>query len=351
MVEKEKAFHLKKSLSILLVVLILFLVIARIILPSVLLKKTNNYLANFSPNYYLHMNDLDISLLRGAYRFKEVIGKTKNPEKEFIKIKQIDVSIAWREIFKGRILTDVVTENFDFLVIKDIKKLSPPKKESKDIKDTLFPVDVERVDLKNSSIAFEGYQSLDDKGTLTITNINGRITNVTPTPKFPVSFFNVTAKLIDKNALVKFAGAVNQIEHPFSWKLDTEIREFQMNSLNPYLIKHLPLTFTKGTLDLYSEMISEKGIVKGYFKPFLRELKVISSHEKFINAKHFGIEMLTALANLILREQKTKSVATVIDFTYDKKLNFKMGKGISKAIKHGFEQQLSPGIEDRYHLK
>ncbi len=61
---------------------------------------------------------------------------------------------AWSEVFKGRILTVINAKDVDFIVTKELNKLSSPKKETDSLKDTLFPLDAERVDIHNGSIVF-----------------------------------------------------------------------------------------------------------------------------------------------------------------------------------------------------
>jgi hypothetical protein len=331
-------------------ILVVFIVI-RLALPSFLLKKANESLAGISPQYAIHIGDLSLSILRGAYTFIDISGQLTEKNKKFLTIKEIDVSIAWREVFKGKILTDIKAGNIDFLVIKDIKQLTPPTKDKSGVRNTLFPVEVSRLDIINAGFSFEGYESFSGKELFKVDKINGRITNLTPTQNNRLTYFNLVATIIDPTTQFKIAGEANQLETPLVWDLDLEVKDFHLNTLNPYFLKHLPLTFTKGTLDVYSEAQSKKGIVKGYVKPFIRELEVIANKEHFISLKHFGFEMISALANLMLRESKTKSIATKFEFTYDKKLNFKIAKSLSKALGHGFIQQLSPGIEDQYNLK
>lgn len=340
----------KKKIMIFSLIFLLF-VMARAALPSFLLKKSNKFLADFSPTYALHMEDLDISIIRGAFRFQGITGKVKEDDQKFLNINTVDVSIAWREIFKGRILTDIKVEKCDFLVIKNIAKLSSPKKEARDIKNNFFPVKVERLDLLDMSVSFEGYESIKENALLNVSNINGRVTNLTPTKDFPLSFFVISANVVDPTSKFNFVGEINQTISPFEWNLDMELRDFNLTVINPYLKRHVPLTFTKGSLDLYSEVVSTKGKIKGYAKPFFKDLDVVANKEEFKGPKHFGFEILTALSNLITREPKTKSVATVLDFTLDDKLKFKMGKSVAKAIEHGFKQQIPPGIEDRYNIK
>jgi hypothetical protein len=348
----EMAAKKKKKVLLVIVSIVVILIVLRIALQPILLKKANKFLATFSPVYSVHIDKISLSIFTGGYQFKKIIAELKEDKKKFLEIEGIGVSMAWREIFKGRLVTDIEVTGVKFLVIKDIKKLQPPKTEEKSkAKKQLFPIDIERFDLKDSSITFEGYESMDEKNYLTINDINGRMTNLTPNEKNPLSYFNLKANMLDPDATLKLAGALNMIKKPIVWDLDAEIRNFHLNLMNPYFKKHLPLTFTKGTLDLYSEAQSKEGTVKGYVKPFIRELDVVANKEKFKSAKHFGFEAITAIANLVLREAKTKSVATKVDFTYDKKLNFDSGKVLSKTLKHAFNQQISPGIDDQYQLK
>lgn len=345
--QSERKFGKQKI--IIPVVFLLILIIGRMTLPKILLKKTNKYLSEFSPNYYLHMNDIDLNILLMSYRFKEVIGKLKGSDQQFLKIESVDVSIAWREIFRGRILTDITTEKLDFLIMKDMKKISPKKEEAYGIKNKLFPVRVERLDLLNASITFEDYKSLNDESRLKISNISGRITNINPTEKSPLTFFSLKSNLLDRTSIFTCVGELNELKNPSDWNLDAETKDLQLSALNPYLIKHLPITFTKGTLDVYSEVKSENGKIVGYVKPFFKDIKVKMNKGKLIRIKHFGIEIVKDLANLVLRS-KTRTLATILEFEYDKKFKIKETKKISKDSKNSIKLQIRPGIEDRYNI-
>ena len=345
-----KSIYKKKKIYIP-AIIIAVLIVFRMILPQILLTQANKYLASFSPTYSLHMEDLDLSIIRGAYSFQEITGKLKDDGKVFLTIKEVDVSIAWREVFRGKIVTDIVTDKVDFLFLKDMSKLNPPsKKEAQDVKETLFPVKVETVDLRRAQVVFEEYPSLDDKSRLRIENINGRITNLTPDEDDQLSSFNLSAALQGKSETV-FIGSLNLTKTPMLWDVDVELKDFDMASLNPVLKRNLPLTFTKGRLDLFAEAQNENKVIKGYIKPFIKDIDVVANKEKFVGIKHFGIEILTALGNLILRDSDTKTVATYLDFNYNGAFNISTGQGISEALEHGFGQKLQPGIEDKYHIK
>lgn len=331
-----------------------FLLVARLILQPLLLKEINKFLATFSPTLEFHVNDLDISFIRGSYSFDEVNGRVKGAGRKFVTIETVDVSVAWRELFKGRVLTDISVEGLDFSLTKSLQDAlakTPKKEEAREVKDTLFPVKVERLDVKNSTVTLDDYPSLEEGKKFQLSNIDGRISNLTPREGFPLSFFNLNGTLFG-NADIKTSGHLNTLSTPLKWDVDTELRDFDLRSANEFLKSKLPLTFTKGNLDVYAEVKSENGQIEGYVKPFLKNIDVIKGGERFTGPKHWFIEILAALGNLVLRTSDTKSVATRIPFSMDEKgFHIEKGEALSKAIEHGFERKLSPGVEDALELK
>lgn len=332
--------------------IIAVLVVIRVILPSLLLVKVNGFLAEFSPTYKFHIKDLDLSIIRGAYRFEGITGTLKKDKRVFATATSVEVSIAWRELFKGRVLTDVEIDTLDFTYLKELTDVAKKDdtKDAQEAKDALFPVRVERLDLRESSITLEELPSLEEGKRLQATSINGRISNLTPEEKFPISFYNLRATLLGESVF-KVAGHLNMVKKPLAWDVDSEVKGFNIPQLNYYLKRNLPVTFTKGKLDLYLEAKSENGKIDGYAKPFIKDLDVMANKEKFQGPKHWFMEVLTALGNLILRTSDTKTVATKIPFSFDKTFKMETGEALSKAIENGFQQKLSPGIEDQFDIK
>jgi hypothetical protein len=347
-------WYKKKKITIPLAIFV-FLLVVRAVMVPIAHKELNKFLATFSPTLYFHMADLDVHIIRGAYSFDGIVGKVKGQKNPFLEIEKVDVSIAWREIFKGKVVTDieVIAPDFSYTnELKDAIAKSPKKQDQAETaKDKLFPVKIERVDLKQGVVKLDDYPSLEENKKFTVTNIEGRLTNLTADKKFPLSFFNLKATLFG-NSVVKTAGHLNTLAKPMEWDVDGELRGFDMTSANQFLKRKVPLTFTKGKLDLYAEAESTHGKIEGYVKPFLKNIDVIKTKENFKGPKHWFIEIVTAVGNLVLRASDTKSVATRIPFSMDKSgVHVDSGEALSKAIQHGFEQQLSPGVEDKYDLE
>lgn len=350
----KRPWFKKKKITIPLTIFV-FLLAVRMVLVPVAHKQLNKFLAEFSPTLYFHMDDLDIHIIRGAYSFEGITGKVKGKKNEFLKIERVDVSMAWREIFKGKVVTDIEVTAPDFSYTKDLNQAfanaSKDKKQANTAKEKLFPVKIERVDIKSGKVTLDDYPSLDEKSKFTVRNIDGRITNLTPEKKFPLSFFNVKASLPGQSD-IKTTGHLNTLAKPMEWDVDSELRGFDMTAANTFLKRKVPLTFTKGKLDLYAEAESQKGSVQGYVKPFIKNVDVVKNQENFKGPKHWAIEVVTALGNLILRASDTKSVATKIPFSMDKAgVHVDSGEALSKAIQHGFEEKLSPGIENKYEIE
>lgn len=338
--------------------LVILVVVVRVVGPLVVRQQLNKFLADFSPIYSGHIDDVSLGVLRGAYQFRGFELRLKDPKMRtdrFVYGKLVDVSLAWRELLNGRITTDIAVEGVDIVLTNNVMNAfaNAPKSAKEDTQEAankLFPVRVERVDVQSSSFEFAELISIPDSKRWKITGIEGRISNVTPTEGVPIMFVTASGALFD-NAKLKVAAQVNQQIKPLAWDVDAEIRDFDLVEANTYLKRKLPLTFTSGKLDLFAEARSIEGGMEGYVKPFLKRADVIASRESFAGLKHFGIEISTAATNLILRSSKEKTLATKVLFTYQNgefKLN--SAKAIGEAFKNGFREVLAEGIDDEMSL-
>lgn len=345
----------KRKIFVIPATVFLLLVAVRITLQPIVHKELNKFLADFSPTVSFHIGDLDLDIFRGAYAFEKVTGKMKDHRNDFIKIDEVDVSLAWRELFRGKIKTDIVVAGADFSYTKEVlsalKNMSKEKDNTKSAADKLFPVEIERVELKESKVTLDDYPGLSENQKFLVSDINGVIKNLKPVKENPFSDFFVTAQ-VPGNTNAKVEGRVALLQKPIEWNVDSELKGFDLSSANQFLRRKVPLTFTKGKLDLFAEARSKDGLTKGYVKPFIDNVDVMKVEEDFKGPKHWLIEAATAIGNLILRAPDAKSVATKIPFSIDKAgFHVDSGEALSKAIEHGFDEKLKRGLENTYELK
>lgn len=346
---------MKKFLKLPKWLLIIFgvLVVIRMALPAVLLHNINKFLKDFSPRLEAQVGDLDFGIIRGAYKIEDMKayleGKGDNP---FLVVDSVDVSISWREIFKGRFLTDITIEGLEFelseKLMDEVKaELATHKKDAEEAGDKVFPAQISRVDIRNSKFEYYDIKELP----LVLSGITGRVSNATPTPESPLMFFSIKGTFMDSST-VKTAGYVNLQEKPNPWTAGLELRDFETKKVNDFLRTKVPLTFTQGRLDLYSEMKSENGRLEGYIKPFLEDFKMIGNQKDFKGFKHAGVEIASAAVNGLLQRNENETLATKILFKHDQAgFDWNASEAINKTLENKFGEKLEPGLENRYQLE
>ncbi len=331
------------------IIAVLFVVI-RILAPPIILQKINNYLAVFSENYEGHIDDFGLSLWRGAYRLEKLSLKTKaSPVKTFATAADVDVSVAWRELFSGRILTDVVVTNLNF--IADAMTAKPakedPKKsvgEASDAGKKLFPVEIERIELRDSRLEYSDLHVFVDQ-------IEGRLSHVSGSEQNPISLMTFRGFFQGKSAL-KVVGDIDMIHKPVDWVISAELQRFNLAEASSLITRYVPLTFKKGNLDLYTEVKSEKSRISGYLKPFVKDAEVIGDDKDFKSIKHFGVEITVAFLNLFFRSSRDHILATKVLFKYEnKKFDWNINEVLSELFKNGYREPLPRGVENVLTLK
>lgn len=355
MKEKTKLKLLFKNKKVIIpLVLFTLLLTVRMVAQPLVHRSINKFLASFSPVMEFHVADMDISFLKGAYIFDSVTGKLKGNKNDFVEISEVKVSISWRDVLKGKIKTEIDITGLNFSYTKELKEALakvPKKKEGKKVINKIFPLDIGMIEVRDSTVILDDYKGLKDKEKVSFTDIKGSVTNLIADNDNPYSHLTLKAKLLGKT-MIETTGVINTLDTPWDWSIDSEMHGFDLTNANQFLKRKVPVTFTKGKLDIYAEAKSEEGKTEGYIKPFFKNIDVIEAEENLKGAKHWFIEVITALGNIILQSPDNKTVATLIPFTMNQSgVHLDKGEVLTKAIEHGFKQKLSPGIEDRFNLK
>lgn len=324
-------------------------------LSAMLLPRLNRYLSEFSPVYAIHIDKMRVNLFRMAYGFDAVQGTMKASKKSFLDVRSIDVSIAWRELLQARILTKIRVDQANVILTKalfaDAKDpKAKPKEDAKNVRDKLFPVKIAQVDLKDAAITYGNLVGQPESEMWRIRSVDGFVTNLNPTASQPFSQYRIEGELLKSGRFVA-SGQLNRTKNPLDWSAKAEVRNVNLPESNPALVAWVPLNFAEGHLDIFSEARSKGGKVEGYVKPYFDHAKVFENHQKFKNVKHFFIDLLAAVGNVILRRSSDKSVAAIIPFHSDGDgIEIEEGKALSSVIEHGFEKPLKKGLEHKYSL-
>jgi hypothetical protein len=290
--------------------------------------------------YEGHISDFDISLYRGAYQLQNLIIKKKGGmTPPILTVGEIDLSLAWRALLKKEISGDITIDrmNVQFIDSKDAdqKQLGREEKTQtwKDVLNTLIPISIESLKVRNSSLYFAN-TDLKDSPPVRLENVDLSVADLRTHEKNVESPFHLSA-LLQNHANLIAQGRIDILANPIRGSLDYKVANFRVSTINTILRAYIPIDLTSGTLSVYGETTLKGDEATGYSNVFLKEGDVIAPSQQFLSAKHFFIEILAGLANAILKNRHTKELAAHIPFHYkDKKMDIKTSDIVWSAVKN-----------------
>jgi len=318
----------------------IFLLILRLLLPSIILRVTNQRLQNESPVFAFHVNSLHLNLLQGEYNIEGISGVFKDTGEPFLNIHIVSVKLPWKEVFDQKFNTDLLIDRFNVVVSKKLVKQAQeeqnrlakasPKEEKKSF------INLHKIQILESSMEIQDYLDSDTKEKKEILDINLNISNATPTAKDAISNFSLSASMLGP-APLRIAGIVMRNKKPMEWDVNLEFLDLKLKAFNPMIQKEQMAFIHQGNLDLYAEAVSSGNKIKGYFKPFITKLKIDTPK----SSKVIGDLLYT-----LLKDSEDKTLATRVPFVYEKTLVFDIVAALKKAIENKISDHIKPGLED-----
>lgn len=342
----------KKKKFLIPIILILVVVGIGLLIEPFLLKTINKQAKTANPQFKGHVKDLDLHILTASVELEDITAKLKSNGRKFLDVKEVEVDLSWKKLFKGDIAFDVMVDTFNFAFASDlqeaIKKL--PKPEEKKKKE--LPFSIGEIEVKSSRIAVLGLPGIDVKEDISVRAINGNIRNISGDKDSKLGNYDFKANFLGQSKIVAKGNFDIAAETP-RWDTDFKLTNFDLKSINQTLRSQIPVTYKHGTLDVYSEVKSESGKIYGYVKPFLNDVQYMGNNKEFKSADHFLIEVLGATSNWMLENKDKETVATRVPFIYkDGKFQVETGVAIKEAVAHGFfeSDEVKKGIEKKYRL-
>src|SRR5690554_2331921 len=147
----------KKRYIIPLVILVLLLAF-RLYLPTLVKNYVNDVLANI-PGYYGHVEDIDIALIRGAYVINGMYLNKGTAESQipFLNFPKTDISIEWRSLFKGKIVSEINMDSPEITYVFEDQKEETGDAGVDDWSEALtdlVPIDINHLEVHNGKLAF-----------------------------------------------------------------------------------------------------------------------------------------------------------------------------------------------------
>ncbi|MDO6738912.1 DUF748 domain-containing protein [Wenyingzhuangia sp. 2_MG-2023] len=313
-------FYKKKRILIPSLIIVLFIGI-RIALPYLVKDYINKVLATSVTGYTGFVQNVGISLYRGAYQLDGFILKSNkaNSDIPFLDLPKNDISIHWKSLLHGKIVAEVIMDGPKINIVKEDQEKQPATNvEEEDWTKTLtsiIPIDINRLEITNGKITFAELTSK-PKIDLNIDNIKLLATNLrnvtSNNGKLP-STLNVTGTSIG-NGNLNINGGLDLIKEIPDMDISMEFTDIDITALNDFTKQYAQIDFEKGNLNLYSEIVIADSYLKGYFKPLIKNTQLIGEEDSFLQSIWEGF---VGFFQFIFRNQKNEVVASKIPLEGD----------------------------------
>lgn len=341
----------RKKWKIVLISILVLLIIARLLLPTIVLKYVNKTLAGIK-GYYGHVEDIDIALIRGAYQINDLLlvkVDTVTNQRDtipFFKTPQIDLSVEWRAIFKGKIVGEIEIAEPVLNFVKGKHKDEDVKQDTTDFKEVikkLMPLTINHFTIKNGQVHFlDPYASpVIDVPMKNIDVQADNLSNVNDSNKVLPSTIKMTGELYGGKMHMNIK--LNALEKQPTFDLNGGLESIEMRNLNPFFKKYGKFEVEKGTFAMYTEFAAKDGAFNGYVKPMIKEMDV----DKKGNLAQLAWQSVVQGVDNLLENNKTDKVATKLPVKgrFDQP-NTGLWTAISYVLRNAFVFALRPSIDN-----
>lgn len=333
--------------------ILLLLIIVRLALPSIVKRYVNKTL-NELPGYTGHVEDIDLSLYRGAYKIKGLVLEEEkgNPKYPFLQIAQTDLSIEWKSIFKGKIAGEVIMKSPKINIVAttstDTTSEATQEHWTEVVKD-LMPITINRFEANNGKIAYLDFNASPDIN-LNVENMHLvalNLANVEEEGNALPSTVTLTGTSIGGGAL-KGDMKANMLKEIPDFDMKMQLTKVDLTSLNDFIKAYGKFDVERGQLDMYSELKAKDGKLDGYVRPFFENVKVLNWEKDREEGGFFRAtwEAVVGLFKDVVENPKQDNIATQIPVQGDlNQPDTNAWRTVLNTLRHAYIRAFTRGLE------
>lgn len=232
------------------------------------------------------IEEVDIALLRGAYRIKkiEIIQESDEKSQPLIFIETLDLSILWSAIFSGNLVAEIkLTQPTLSFYDEPKEKIVKSEKLLNEttwlgLTNNVIPFAVERLVIEDGTIEINAQNTL-KKARFAIENIQATAENfIINSPNNPLASIDFSGK-IQNQAEIVLTSKIDPNSMKPNIDLAVEMAKLPLIYVDAPIKFYAPFDIEAGEVDLALEMKVEEGNVDGYLKLGVYNLEVFSWHE------------------------------------------------------------------------
>jgi hypothetical protein len=298
---------------------VVLLVAARLALPYAVKDYVNGKLAALD-SYEGRVGDIDIHLWRGAYSIDgiEIDKKGGARPVPFFKSAKIDLSVEWRSLWRGSIVSEATflapELNLVQAASKEGSQLGSEEHWNRRLEE-LFPFRFNTIEVVDGTIRFLA-PGISTKDAITARNVDGQVTNLTnvvESGKEAFADFRITADVLD-GAPATVAGSVDAFAPSPTFDVNMEVKKVKLPKVNPWLREYIKADAEAGDFELYMELAAADNKFTGYAKPILQNVDIYRSGEPEQNPLKRVWEGFLDFAANVLENPDADQVAARIPF-------------------------------------
>lgn len=339
--------------------ILVLLIVLRLVLPYFVLKYVNKTLSEME-QYYGHVEDIDIALIRGAYIINDIkIEKINSETKQrdtipFFKSPEIDLSVEWKSIFKGSVVGEISVENPTLNFVKGKHKGEDIKADTSDFRDLikdLMPLKVNHFEINNGQIHYidQNTNPLVDVSMKEIHAIAENLTNVNDSTKLLPGKIRATGDVYEG----KFELNVNldPLKKQPTFDLNARLTDMNMVLLNSFFRAYGKFDVNKGNFGLYTEFAAKDGAFNGYVKPLIKDLDIVEFNKEEGNLGQILWETLIGTVAEIFTNHPKDQLATKLPIQGKfENPDANLWTAISYVLRNAFVNALKPSVDNTINI-
>jgi hypothetical protein len=304
------------------------------------------------PGYSGRVDAVSVHIWRGAYGMHglTIVKRGERVPEPFFSAESIDFSIAWRELFRGRLVSQIYARNAHLTFERGPDEASTQLSADKrwqDVINDLFPIDITLLDVKGGVLRFVD-ATHDPKVDIAVHDLRLTATGLQNRPSnggdaYPARI-DISGITLGHGAFRMFAKA-EPLADKAHFQLAMELKKVSLPALNDFLRAYANVEVSNGQFDVFAQMAMANDHYEGYVKPFFSDLAFTDRKNDDSVGHRIWTAIVAGVANLV-KNKETKQVATRIPFSGEASgLNVHTWKTIENALHHGFVKELSRGFE------
>jgi hypothetical protein len=347
----------KRKLLRIMLIVIAVVVALRLALPYVVLHYANKSLATMK-GYHGHIQDIDIALIRGAYKIDSVylnkVDSVSNKETPFFAASLIDLSMEWKALFKGSIVGEVVCENPMIRFTKDKVEPKDVQKDSaqfKKVSDDFMPLEVNKFEIRNGRIQYiDEYSHPKVDVTLTKAHVVGlNLRNSYDSSALLPATIQADAEIYDGTLALNMK--LNPLAEEPTFDINAELKNTNLVKLNDFFKAYANVDVNRGNFGLYSEVAAKDGKFTGYVKPLMKDLKVLGPEDQKDNVLRKLWEGLVGTVGEVFENHKHDRLATKIPFSGNiRNPKTNIWFAIGEVLENAFIQAIQPSLDQEINI-